>query len=83
MGETAYITIAFVTGFTLILIILMIASYCKRRTTVLNVLPRTTVDLPYTRVSFDSDSEDYDQEVYSKDSLLFSHYPNHNATRIE
>ena len=73
MGETTNIVIiSLVTGITLILIILMVYSYCKKK--------NASKNLVYTRVTFDSDSEDYE---YSADSLLYNFTPNHEATRIE
>lgn len=76
MGETTNILIiSLVTGITLFLIILMVYSYCKKK--------NASKKLVYTRVTFESDSEDYDQEMYSADSLLYNFTPNHEATRIE
>ena len=76
MGETTNILIiSLVTGITLILIVLMVYSYCKKK--------NASKKLVYTRVTFESDSEDYDQEMYSADSLLYNFTPNHEATRIE
>ena len=76
MGETTNIfIISSVTGLILILIILLVATYCKNK--------KARKNLVYTRVTFESDSEDYDQDEYSKDSLLYNFTPNHEATIIE
>ena len=65
MGETTNILIiSLVTGITLILIILMVYSYCKKK--------NASKNLVYTRVTFDSDSEENQEAniVGSRESKL-------------